>query len=145
MSITEYNIRILIFHIVVVLGSLWILLEGIQVAKSKAIKITLIMVTLVVIFALIFSLFANLSYHNGISVSGKIIDVSHTGSFAGILDSFSIRVETFDGSATWYHTSIFSSYSFKNSVQQLKIGDNVNLYANNFLNLFYRYEKINSN
>lgn len=142
MSITEYNIRILIFHVLVILGALWILVEGIQVAKLKGLKIALIVVTVIVLLALIFSLFANLSYRDSVSDYGKIIDISHTGSFAGILDSYSVRIENPDGTATWYHVSIFSSSSFKNSVQQLEIGDNVQLYANNFFNLFYRYEKI---
>ena len=142
MSITEYNIRILIFHVLVILGTLWILLEGIQAAKIKALKIALIAVTVIVLLTLIFSLFANLSYRDSVSDYGKIVDISHTGSFAGILDSYSVRIEKSDGTATWYHVSIFSSSSFKDSVQQLKIGDNIELYANNFFNLLYRYEKI---
>ena len=68
--------------------------------------------------------------------------MSHTGSFAGIFDSWSIRVENAEGTATWYHVSIFSSSSFKDSVQQLEIGDNVKLYANNFFNTFYKYKEI---
>lgn len=142
MSITEYNIRILIFHVLVIGGALWILLEGMQAAKIKALKIALIVVTVIVFLALIFSLFANLSYRDSVSDYGKIVDISHTGSFAGILDSYSVRIEKSDGTATWYHVSIFSSSSFKDSVQQLEIGDNVELYANNFFNLFYRYNKI---
>lgn len=142
MSITEYNIRILIFHVLVILGALWILLEGIQATKLKGLKIVLIVVTVIVLLALIFSLFANLSYRDSVSDYGKIVDISHTGSFAGILDSYSVRIEKADGSAIWYHVSLFSSSSFKESVQQLEIGDNVELYSNNFFNLFYRYKKI---
>ena len=68
MSITEYNIRILIFHVLVIFGASWILLEGIQAAKVKALKIVLIIVTVIVLLAFIFSLFANLSYRDGVSV-----------------------------------------------------------------------------
>lgn len=143
MSITEYNIRILIFHVLVILGASWILLEGIQAAKVKALKVVLIIVTVIVLLAFIFSLFANLSYHDGVSGYGEIVDISYTGSLAGTLDSYSVRIEKSDGTATWYHVSIFSSSSFKNSVQQLEIGDNIELYANNFFNVFYRYEKMN--
>ena len=142
MSIAEYNIRIIIFHVLIILGALWILLEGIQAAKIKVLKIILIVITVTVLLALIFSLFANLSYRDSVSDYGKIVDISHTGSFAGILDSYSVRIEKTDGTATWYHVSIFSSSSFKNSVEQLKIGDNIELYANNFFNLFYKYKKI---
>lgn len=143
MSIAEYNIRIIFFHILVILGALWILLEGIQSAKIKTLKIVLIVITVIVLLALIFSLFTNLSYRDSVSDYGKIVDISHTGSFAGILDSYSVRIENTDGTATWYHVSIFSSSSFKDSVQQLKIGDNIELYASNFFNLFYRYKKLN--
>ena len=143
MSIAEYNIRIIIFHVLVILGALWILLEGIQAAKIKTLKNILIVITVIVLLALIFSLFANLSYRGSVSDYGKIVDISHTGSFAGILDSYSVRIEKTDGTATWYHVSIFSSSSFKDSVQQLEIGDNIELYANNFFNLFYRYKKLN--
>ena len=142
MSIAEYNIRIIIFHVLIILGALWILLEGIQAAKIKVLKIILIVITVTVLLALIFSLFANLSYRDSVSDYGKIVDISHTGSFAGILDSYSVRIEKTDGTATWYHVSIFSSSSFKNSVEQLEIGDNIELYANNFFNLFYKYKKI---
>ena len=142
MSIAEYNNRIIIFHVLIILGALWILLEGIQAAKIKVLKIILIVITVIVLHALIFSLFANLSYRDSVSDYGKIVDISHTGSFAGILDSYSVRIEKTDGTATWYHVSIFSSSSFKNSVEQLEIGDNIELYANNFFNLFYKYKKI---
>lgn len=142
MSIAEYNIRIIIFHVLIILGALWILLEGIQAAKIKVLKIILIVITVTVLLALIFSLFANLSYRDSVSDYGKIVDISHTGSFAGILDSYSVRIEKTDGTATWYHVSIFSSSSFKISVEQLEIGDNIELYANNFFNLFYKYKKI---
>lgn len=140
MGIAEYNIRILVFHLMIIAGALWILLEGIQATRVKKLKIILIVLSIIVILALVFSLFANLTYHDKVSVSGKIIDISHTGSFAGALDSFSIRVEKADGTATWYHTSIFASSSFKASVRQLKMGDNINLFANNFFNIFYEYE-----
>lgn len=96
----------------------------------------------IVLLALIFSLFSNLSYHDSVSDYGRVIDIAYTGSFAGILDSYSVRIEKSNGTATWYHVSIFSSSSFKDSVQLLEIGDNVELYANNFLDLFYRYKKI---
>lgn len=143
MSIAEYNIRIIIFHVLVILGALWILWEGIQAAKIETLKIVLIVITVIVLLALIFSLFASVSYRDSASDYGKIVDISHTGSFAGILDSYSVRIEKTDGTANWYHVSIFSSSSFKDSVQQLEIGDNIELYANNFFNLFYRYKKLN--
>lgn len=142
MSIAEYNIRIIIFHVLAIIGALWILLEGIQAAKNKTLKIVLIVITVIVLSALIFSLFAELSYRDGVSDYGKIVDTSYTGSFAGLLDSYSVRIEKTDGTATWYHTSMFSSSSFKNSVEQLEIGDTIELYSNNFFNLFYRYKKI---
>ena len=145
MNIAEYNIRIIIFHVLIILGALWILLEGIQAAKIKVLKIILIVITVIVLLALIFSLFTNLSYRDSVSDYGKIVDISHTGSFAGILDSYSVRIEKTDGTATWYHVSIFSSSSFKNSIEQLEIGDNIELYANNFFNLFYKYKKIDIN
>ena len=141
MSIIEYNIRILVFHFAIILGALWILFDGIHNAKIKSLRIALIVLTIIIFFTLIFSLFASLSYNDTVSTSGKIIDVSHTGSFAGIMDSYSIRVEHYDGTANWYHTSIFSSSSFKKSVQQLKVGDIVDLYTNNFFNLFYKFKK----
>ena len=141
MSITEYNFRILFFHILVILGASWILIEGVQSAKNKALKTVLIVVTVIVLLAFIFSLFASLSYHDSVSDYGRVVDISHTGSFAGILDSYSVRIEKSDGTKTWYNVSIFSS-SFKDSVQSLEIGDNVELYANNFFGLFYRYKKI---
>ena len=142
MSITEYNFRILFFHILVILGTSWILIEVVQSAKNKALKTVLIVVTVIVLLALIFSLFADLSYHDSVSDYGRVVDISHTGSFAGILDSYSVRIEKSNGTKTWYHVSIFSSSSFKDSVQLLEIGDNVELYANNFFDLFYRYKKI---
>ena len=143
MSIAEYNIRIIIFHVLVILGALWILWEGIQAAKIETLKIVLIVITVIVLLVLIFSLFASVSYRDSASDYGKIVDISHTGSFAGILDYFSVRIEKTDGTAIWYHVSIFSSSSFKDSVQQLEIGDNIELYANNFFNLFYRYKILN--
>lgn len=143
MNIVEYNIRIVIFHLIIITGTLWILLGGIHALKNKPLKIALIVLTMIVIIAFVFSLFGSLSYRDKISASGKIIDVTHTGSIAGILDTFAIRVEHSDGTTKWYHTSIFSSSSFKKSIDQLKIDDVVDLYINNFFNLFYKYEKIN--
>lgn len=142
MSIAEYNIRILISHVLVIAGALWILREWIQAAKVKARKIARIVVTVMILLAFVFSLFACLSYRDCVSDYGKIVDTSYNGSYAGILDSYSVRIEKPDGTATWYNISIFSSSSFKDSVQQLEIGDYIEVYANNFFNVFYRYEKI---
>lgn len=144
MDIAEYNIRTLVFHLVILWGAVWILLDGIHAVKNKPLKIILIVITIIALLSLIFSLFASFSYRDDISASGRIVEVSHTGSLAGILDSFAIRVEQYDGTLIWYHTSIFSSSSFKELVQQLEVGDCVQLYSNNFLDLFYRYEKINN-
>ena len=145
MSLVEYNIRTFIFHIVIIGGAIWILTDGIRATKNKALRIVLIVLTLIILFTLIFSLFAQMSYNDNVSVTGKIIDVSYIGSFAGLYDSFSFRVESADGTIGWYSTSIFASSSFNESVQQLEIGDNVNLYAGNFFNQFYRFEKIDVN
>ena len=143
MSITEYNIRILISHLVILSGTLWIFLEWIHLVKRKTPKIMLMLLSIMILLSFLFSLFANLSYHDKVSISGKIIDISHTGSIAGLFDSYAVRIEDSYGITKWYHTSIFSSSSFKNSVRQLEIGETVNLYANNFFDLFYKYEKIN--
>lgn len=141
MSIAEYNTRIIIFHVLIILGALWILLEGIQSAKNKTLRIVLIVITVIVLLTLIFSMFSNLSYRDSVSDYGKIVDISHTGSFTGTLDSYFVRIEKADGIATWYHVSIFSS-SFKNSVEQLEIRGQYRIVCQQLLQLILQIQKI---
>lgn len=142
MGITEYNIRILICHMIVIFGAAWVLIDGIFAAKKKEIQVILVVITILVLSAMIFSLFASMSYNDDMSTSGEIVDTMQTGSIGGLLDTFSIRIEDSEGNTTWYHTSLFASSDFKKSVSQLEKGETIRVYANNFLNAFYRFEKV---
>ncbi len=139
MSITAYNIRIILCHLIVIIGTLWLTLPVIRTRKKKAWKIVFAALTAVILIAVLFSLFGSLSDRDRVSATGKIIDITHNGSLFGALDTYDIRVEHPDGTTKWYHTSIFSSSSFKKSVAKLNIGDTVELYTNNFFDIFYRY------
>lgn len=80
---------------------------------------------MVLLLALICSLFASISYNSDAFTAATIVEITHTGCYAGLLDSFSIRIEQVDGQMIWYHISIFSSSSFKKSISTLEIGDKV--------------------
>lgn len=142
MGFLEYNLRIVVFHIVTIVGAAWILMDGIRTAKAQSIKTVLIVLAAAILLAFVFSMFASLSYRDHVKISGEIVDISHTGSWAGIFDSFSVRIRQSDGTLMWYHTSLFSSRSFKESVGYLEVGDYIEIFTGNFLNLFYRYEEI---
>ncbi len=142
MTASEYNIRTIICYLIVILGAFWIFFGFIKEANAKPLKVLLVVISIILILTLICSLFASLSYKNDTFATGTIVDITQTGSLAGLLDSFSIRIEQADGQTLWYHTSIFSSSSFKKSILQLEIGDKVQLYESNYFNLIYKYEKI---
>ena len=142
MNIAEYNIRIIIFHLAIIIGGLWLLTGFINTTKIRYLKVSLFIIAVVVIFAIIFSLFASLSYSSENFTTGVVVDCTHTGSFAGLMDSYAFRIEQSDGTNAWYHSSIFASSSFKKSIQGIEIGNNVKIYSGNFFNVFYKFELI---
>ena len=142
MSVLEYNIRMLISHLVIILGGVWLVVGAIKNAKIGFLRNALSVVAFVLLLALVFSLLASISFDKNVFVTGTIVDIVQNGSWAGALDSFSIRIEQTDGQTIWYHTSIFSSSSFEKSIHELSIGDEVKIYTGNYFDQFYRFEKI---
>lgn len=142
MTQLEYNIRTLIFHILIISGGVWLFYGSIKSAKSNFLRNASSVIAFVLLLALVFSLFASISFDKNVFVTGIVLDITQNGSWAGAMDSFSIRIEQPDGQTIWYHTSIFSSSSFKKSIQELRVGDEVIIYTGNYFNQFYRFEKI---
>lgn len=143
MSILEYNLRIIIFHLIVIAGAIWIFVDWINDANTKLLRTTLIVLIILLVCIFIFSLLASIAYRNNITTTGTIVDITHTGSLAGLMDSYSVCIKESNGNVVWYNSSIFSSNQFKKTIENLNIGTEINLYANNFLNFFYKFEIVN--
>jgi hypothetical protein len=124
------------------LGASWILIGFYRETNSKTLKILLVIISIILLLTLICSLFASISYNSDSFNTGTIVEISYTGSYAGLLDSYSMRIEQADGQMLWYNISIFSSSSFKESISTLKIGDKVRLYESSYFDFIYKYEKI---
>lgn len=142
MTLLEYNLRTIICYLIVILGASWILIGFYRETNSKTLKILLVIISIILLLTLICSLFASISYNSDSFNTGTIVEISYTGSYAGLLDSYSMRIEQADGQMLWYNISIFSSSSFKESISTLKIGDKVRLYESSYFDFIYKYEKI---
>lgn len=143
MSILEYNLRIIIFHLIVITGAIWIFVDWINDANTKLLRTTLIVLVVLVLCVFVFSMFASIAYRNNITITGTIVDITHTGSLVGLMDSYSVCIKESNGNVVWYNSSIFSSNQFKKSIQKLIVGTEINLYSNNFLNSVYKFEVVN--
>ncbi len=130
----------MIGHIVVIVGVIWIFRDWIRSIEKRILKIILSVFSVLLIAAFSFSMFGSLAYSGNITETGEIIDVDSLGSLGGMLDTYSLQIKKADGSFAHYDTSIFSSRSLKKKIESLQVGDKVQIYSNNYRDIFYKVE-----
>ncbi len=77
--------------------------------------------------------------------NGEVIDISIQGSYAGIHDTYNIKIKDNNGNLRSY-TSLFSkdSSAFKN-MEFIDVGDEIKIYGSTFTALFYKVDIIQEN
>ena len=143
MSLLEHNIRTAIFYGLLFVGAVWVGFDT-RKEKSKFSKITILVFVVLGAIACVSLLIGTVSISDKVTDRGKIIDVSVNGSMGGYTDTYDVKIERSDGTTESYSTAIYTPHYLKDDVEKLKIGDVVEIYSNNFWNIFYRFKKINS-
>lgn len=139
MTILEYNIRTILVHIIIIIGAFWVFHEFYNALKCDTSKKWCFVIGIITVLIISCSMFLFLAYNDVITTKGEIVDITCTGSWAGLLDSYTIYISQENGEVIHYNTSIFSSYSFKKSISELSIGDEIEIYANSLLNIMYKF------
>lgn len=139
MTIIEYNLRTIFLHSLVIMGVLWIFCGFYKSAKTDGLKMLCLIGMVIIVFIFAGSMIASIAYSNQIVTVGRVADVTRTGSLGGFLDVYTVFVIQDNGEVAHFHTSLFSSSDLKASVEDLSIGDNIEIYANTILNIIYNF------
>ena len=144
MTIFEYNFRTILVHSTIILGILWIFHDFYKASKSDGIRIFCFVVCILLILIMICSMFLFIAYKDTVITEGKITDITCTGSLAGLLDHYTIYISKENGDVVNYSTSLISSMRFKKAITELSVGDQIRIHFNSFLDVMYRFEKIDT-
>lgn len=131
MTAKEYNFRIVIFLFLVVIGviclSIILIKEGKMLGWFKThfliYKYVVIVFSLIICVGLLIYMISGIVYDNEEVSKVKVVDIIHNGSYAGIMDYYSLYVEFPEGNYLWISTPLFSSKDLKKQVETLKTGD----------------------
>ena len=141
MTCFEYNMRTILIFAIAVIGVLWCGLSLIKILKVSKAKVICIVIIVALIGVFIISCLLSLSYGKDISVKGKIVDITCTGSLGGFLDQYTIYVVLENGECVQYSTPLLSSSKFKDDVATLKCDDYIEIWSNNWWNIMYNFKK----
>ena len=85
-------------------------------------------------------MFLFIAYKDTVITEGEITNISCTGSWAGLLDYYTIYISKENGDVVHYNTSLISSMRFKKAITKLSVGDQIKIHFNPLLNIMYRFE-----
>ncbi len=130
MSITEYNIRLIILFAVVIIGTP--LLPYFEIYKPftdffkrKKRFVVLIVVTVLIVSLFVFWFVNALAVKEEILVDAKVVNTERHGSFGGLHDTYHITV-TSGGKEYEISTPFFGSSELREKAKKLKTGESAN-------------------
>ena len=144
MSMTEYNIRLIVLCAVLIIGIPAVSYFSIfkhftKFFSVKKHKVFLVIITVLLIALSIFYAFMGISVKSEEIECVKIERIEEYGSFAGWHDTYSIAV-LIDGEEVELSTPFFSSNNLRDKMEQIKDGDYVSLMIVSRIGYFYGIE-----
>lgn len=137
MSIVEYNVRIIVGFIIVLLGCVWMVFDAKKI-ENIWVRVLLIVIVVIIAAAIISSLFLQIAYQDKTIAEGEVVGISTTGSLAGLLDSYTVDIKTNEGEIVSCYTSIFLSKKFESKISAVSVGDTVAVKGTDtFWNMMY--------
>lgn len=131
MTSNEYNVRMVLFFSLVILGviclTIILIKEGQLLGWFKThfiiYKYVLIIISIILCIVLLLYIISGIVGKDEEISKVEIIDVLYNGSYAGIMDTCSLYVKFTDDTYIWLSTPLFSSETLSKTTENLKIGD----------------------
>jgi hypothetical protein len=83
-------------------------------------------------------MFFSISYKEAVLKNLKVEDIINQGSFGGLMDTHTLFLKKDNGDIIIVQTTLGSSKALFNRIEDLKIGDNINIkYVEGANNLYY--------
>ena len=135
MTQKEYNLRMIVFLSVIIIGAMCLALILIKEGKElgwlkthfRVYKCVVIAVSVIVCVVLLLYMILGISYDIEEISKVKFVDIVHNGSYAGLIDYYSLYVKYPNDTYVWISTPLFSSRELKQQVESLKVGDTVTI------------------
>lgn len=146
MDRTEYNIRVILIFTFVALASIalaFILIkEGRDLGWFKkrfnTFKIITIVTGICVSILIAGYMFFSISYRESVLEDLEVVNIEHRGSLWGLMDTHVLFLKNNDGDIIRVQTILGSSKALYNSIENLKVGDKINIkYVAGVNNLYY--------
>lgn len=146
MTQVQYNLGMLGFFSIVIIAivvlAVILIKEGKELGwfkkKLHIYKGVVTIITFVLCLGLSVYLISGISYGDEEIKKVEIVDIIKNGSYAGIMDYYSLQIKTDDGTEMWVSTPLFASEELNQQAENLEIGDIVTIkYVNNTQSVYY--------
>ena len=107
MIMTAHNVRTIIGFTIIIAGIVWIFNGWIHESRKRRLKVICFILCCLLVIVLTAGMFLSIK---SFEVIGVVTDISSIGSWAGLMDTYTVEIKTNSGTALRFHTSWFSSW-----------------------------------
>lgn len=148
MNQNEYNVSLIIFLLIFIAGNFFLASILLKEAKdlnwfknfSTIYKCVIKIVSIVVAFVLVIYLVFSISLGVEEKQTVEIIDIVQNGSWAGVMDHYSLYVRDSKGQTFWVSSPVFAKEEFKKQLSDLKISETITIVYVENTQILYRIE-----
>lgn len=135
MTENQYNLRMIMFFALVIISVICLTVILIKEGKASGwfkthfliYKYVVIIISVIVCIVLLFYMISGIVYDAEEVSEVAVIEIIRNGSYAGIMDYYSLYVKFPDGTYLWVSTPLFSSKELKEQTELLKVGDTITI------------------
>lgn len=148
MTQKEYNIGLVIFFLIIIIGCIFLAitltneLKKITHLENKFTIYRSIMyvVSSIIVIVLMIYMACSVSYDKEETKKIQIVDIVHIGSYAGLMDYYELCYKDEKGDFVWLSTPLFASNDLKCNAEVLSIGDTIIVVYVDKTQVVYRIE-----
>ena len=119
-----YNVKTIICFALIIAGVIWLFHGALHHSNNQTRKAVYSILGCLAVIILVVTMFLFVSFRSN-EVTGTVKNISCTGSWAGIMDTYTIDLEINSGSTIRLHTSLFSPSRINKSMDAITLGDMV--------------------
>lgn len=149
MTQNEYNLSLILFFIIIILGNFF--LSSILIKEGKTLKCLKksfsvykgVVISLAIIVALVLFVFSTASISFGVEKTEtvRVIDIIQNGSHAGKMDYYSLYVRNSNGECFWVSSPLFADENLNEQLSELEISDTITIAYVKNTQVVYRIEE----
>ena len=133
---TTYNVITIVCFTLVIVGTVWLFMGLCDSLNVRIWKIILWALCSLIIIIFLIGMFLSISYKE-CEVTGTIEDVQVIGSWAGLMDTYTVDIDNGSGNIIRLHTSLFASPEIKKILSDIKKGDKISAYYGGYFDTVF--------